>query len=58
MLNLENKVILYLYAEVMGYTISTIEELCKLGYEIHVLHWDKKKLSNSPTSYPSASKKL
>tara|TARA_B100000242_G_scaffold293309_2_gene271022 strand:+ start:183 stop:1247 length:1065 start_codon:yes stop_codon:yes gene_type:complete len=46
MLSIKNKVILYLYAEVMGYTISTIEELCKLGYEVHILHWDKKKLSS------------
>ena len=29
----------------MGYTISTLEELCKLGYEVHVIHWDKNKKS-------------
>ncbi len=46
MLNFKKKVILYLYAEVMGYTISTIEELCKLGFEIHIVHWDRKKLSS------------
>ena len=34
----------------MGYTISTLEELCKSGYEIHIVyfdhieHFDKKKL--------------
>ena len=43
MLNPKKKVILYLYAEVMGYTISTIEEACRLGYEVHILHWDIKK---------------
>ena len=38
--------ILYLYAEVMGYTLATIREL-KLRYnaEIHVVHWDARKLT-------------
>ena len=45
MINIKSKVILYLYAEVMGYTISTIEQLCKLGYEIHIVHWDKRKFT-------------
>ena len=50
MLNSNKKVILYLNAYVMGYTISTLEELCKSGYEIHIVyfdhieHFDKKKL--------------
>ena len=29
--------ILYLYAEVMGYTIATMKELVRLGYEVHVV---------------------
>jgi len=37
--------ILYLYAEVMDYTIATIEALKNNGAEIHVVHWDKKKLT-------------
>jgi len=35
--------ILYLYAEVMGYTMSTIRELAEHGNEVHVVHWDHKK---------------
>jgi glycosyltransferase involved in cell wall biosynthesis len=35
--------ILYLYAEVMGYTMATICELAELGNEVHVVHWDHKK---------------
>lgn len=35
--------ILYLYAEVMGYTLATIEEFVKCGYEVHIIHWDKNK---------------
>lgn len=42
--------ILYLYAEVMGYTMATIKELVKHGNEVHVICWvDKKK-----TSYQTA----
>jgi glycosyltransferase involved in cell wall biosynthesis len=37
--------ILYLYAEVMGYTIATIRELAERGNEVHVVHWDHKKLT-------------
>jgi len=37
--------ILYLYAEVMGYTIATIRELSECGNEVHVVHWDHKKLT-------------
>ena len=37
--------ILYLYTEVMAYTIATIKELLKSGVEIHLVHWDKDKLS-------------
>jgi glycosyltransferase involved in cell wall biosynthesis len=35
--------ILYLYAEVMGYTMATIRELAERGNEVHVVHWDHKK---------------
>jgi glycosyltransferase involved in cell wall biosynthesis len=37
--------ILYLYAEVMGYTMATIRELAERGNEVHVVHWDHKKLT-------------
>lgn len=37
--------ILYLYAEVMGYTMATIKELSVQGAEVHVVHWDKDKLT-------------
>ncbi len=38
--------VLYLYAEVMGYTMATIKALKVLyNVEIHVVHWDKKKLT-------------
>ena len=37
--------ILYLYAEVMGYTMATIRELAECGHEVHVVHWDHKKLT-------------
>ncbi len=29
----------------MGYTIATIEMLVEQGYEVHVVHWDDKKLT-------------
>jgi len=35
-----------MYAEIMGYTLATITELIeKYAAEIHVVHWDKKKLT-------------
>lgn len=37
--------ILYLYVEVMGYTMSTMRELAAAGAELHVIHWDKGKLT-------------
>jgi glycosyltransferase involved in cell wall biosynthesis len=37
--------VLYLYEEVMGYTIATLRELAKRGAEINVVHWDHKKLT-------------
>lgn len=37
--------ILYLYAEVMGYTMATIRELADRGNEVYVVHWDHKKLT-------------
>ncbi|MDF1683526.1 MAG: glycosyltransferase family 4 protein [Legionellaceae bacterium] len=37
--------ILYLYAEVMGYTMAIIKALVERGVEAHVVHWDHKKLT-------------
>ncbi len=37
--------ILYLYAEILGYTMATIRELAESGNEVHVVHWDHKKLT-------------
>lgn len=37
--------ILYLYSEVMGYTMATLRALVKLGVEIHLVHWDHKKIT-------------
>lgn len=37
--------ILYLYTEVMGYSLATIRELVALGAEMHVVHWDHRRLS-------------
>jgi len=37
--------ILYLYAEVMGYTMATIKALVELGSDVHVVHWDRDKLT-------------
>jgi glycosyltransferase involved in cell wall biosynthesis len=37
--------ILFLYAEVMGYTISTFKALIDLGSEVHVVYWDNKKIT-------------
>ena len=34
--------ILYLYSEVMGYTLSTIKHLSNLNNDVHVVHWDSK----------------
>lgn len=33
--------ILYLYTEVMGYTMSTVKELVNKNYEVHIINWDK-----------------
>lgn len=30
----------------MGYTLSTCKVLVKYGYEVHIVHWDHKKLSD------------
>lgn len=46
--------ILYLYTEVMGYTIATISELRQTGAEIHLVHWDDKKLT--PYKIPTSNK--
>lgn len=45
--------ILYLYAEVMGYTMATIRALAERGNEVHVLHWDHKK--QTPYKVPNVS---
>ena len=45
--------ILYLYTEVMGYTIATINALVRYGAEVHIIHWDEKKLT--PYQVPSIS---
>jgi len=37
--------ILYLYAEVMGYTMASIQALVELGAEVQVVNWDHKKLT-------------
>jgi len=37
--------ILFLYAEVMGYTMATLKALSSQGVESHVVHWDKSKLT-------------
>lgn len=40
-------VILYLYSEIMGYQMPVLEEYVKVyGAEVHVVHWDHKKLSH------------
>jgi glycosyltransferase involved in cell wall biosynthesis len=44
--------ILYLYEEVMGYTMATISELADRGADLHVIHWDHKKLT--PYQLPQA----
>ena len=49
--------ILVLYAEIMGYTESLLEEIISQGNEILVIHWDNKKLTsfklNRKTSFKS-----
>jgi glycosyltransferase involved in cell wall biosynthesis len=41
-----NMKILYLYAEIMGYTMATMRKLIELyATEIHVVHWEKKKVT-------------
>lgn len=37
--------LLFLYTEVMGYTIATLRELSRRGFRVHVVHWDHKKLT-------------
>lgn len=37
--------VLYLYSEVMGYTMATVCALAKQGCEVHIVHWDHKKLT-------------
>jgi glycosyltransferase involved in cell wall biosynthesis len=37
--------ILYLYSEIMGYTLATVRILVESGCEVHIIHWDHKKVS-------------
>ena len=37
--------VFYLYAEVMGYTLATLRALADKGVELHVVHWDMRKLT-------------
>jgi glycosyltransferase involved in cell wall biosynthesis len=37
--------IFYLYSELLGYTMATIQALVNSGAEVHVVHWDHKKLT-------------
>jgi glycosyltransferase involved in cell wall biosynthesis len=37
--------VLYLYAEVMGYTLATIKALIDRGVEVHLIYWDNKKIT-------------
>ncbi|MEM7063172.1 MAG: glycosyltransferase [Cyanobacteria bacterium P01_B01_bin.77] len=37
--------ILYLYSEVMGYTVATLKALTQLQAFVHVVHWDEYKLT-------------
>jgi glycosyltransferase involved in cell wall biosynthesis len=41
--------ILFLHAEVMGYTISTLRSLTSQGAEVHVVAWDSQKLTKYET---------
>jgi glycosyltransferase involved in cell wall biosynthesis len=46
----ENRSILYLYTEVMGYTTATIDALIDSGFNVVLVHWDHKKLTESTIS--------
>ena len=37
--------ILFLHAEIMGYTLATLRALTNMGAEIHIVHWDHRKKS-------------
>lgn len=43
--------ILYLYAEVMGYTMATLSQLPQDGVEVHVVYWDERKIT--PYEFPA-----
>jgi glycosyltransferase involved in cell wall biosynthesis len=45
--------ILFLYAEIMGYTLATLNALAKQGATLHVVHWDHQKLT--PYRFPPSS---
>lgn len=39
------KKIIYLYAELMGYQYAILNKYVELGFQVLVVHWDKKKLT-------------
>jgi len=45
--------ILYLYSEVMGYTIAVIKEIIQNGYDVYLVHWGNKK--KTPFKIPNLS---
>lgn len=50
-----NRRILFLYAEVMGYTASVLRVLSSMGYELHIVSWDTRKLTQyQPPKIPNA----
>lgn len=43
--NSVKKIVLFLYAEAMGYTLATVNSLVEEGLEVYLVHWDNKKLT-------------
>ena len=43
--NSAKKIVLFLYAEAMGYTLATVNSLVEEGLEVYLVHWDNKKLT-------------
>ena len=50
---MKKKTVLFLYAEVMGYTLSTIQSIASQGFEVYLVHWDKQKLTPYKVIKPS-----
>ena len=44
--NIKKPKLLILYAEVMSYTLSTLESIQSQNVDLYVVHWDKKKISS------------